>query len=112
MIKIYIAGKVTGENPEQCAAKFRAAADALRAAGFEPVNPIEVVNNPQCAWSDAMRLCIAAMMDCKGVLLLPCHRASSGAQIEKRLATDVGMIVSETVDSLRLRQWYEINMFK
>lgn len=104
-IKIYIAGKVTGEDPAQCAAKFKAAADELRAAGFEPVNPIELVNNPKASWCDAMKICIKALMDCTGVYLLPCHVKSVGALKERKLATDVGIYTSHTVDSLKIKLW-------
>jgi len=105
MKKIYIAGKVTGLPFDECAQKFKAAADAIAAMGYEPVNPIEVVNNPDASWISAMRLCIASLMGCDAIYCLPCHIASAGALIEKKIATNVGMPVIHVLESLNGAKW-------
>ena len=91
--KIYIAGKVTGEPINEAALKFALAKNKVDALGFEPVNPIEVVNNPKAEWDVAMRLCIAALMQCDAILLLPCFIGSKGALIESELASRVNIPV-------------------
>ena len=89
MKKIYIAGKVTGEDLEKTARKFKEAELKLTAMCFEAVNPIEVVNNSDTPWSDAMKTCIKAMLDCDGVVILPDWKLSQGARIERQIAYDL-----------------------
>ena len=91
MKKIYIAGKVTGEPIAEVAMKFGAAQKELEAMGFEVVNPIAVVNDFNCPWDIAMRKCIAALMQCDYIFLLPDHRQSKGATLELDLAKMVGI---------------------
>lgn len=99
--KVYIAGKVTGLPHAECVAKFEAAAQQVKALGFTAVNPMEVVNNPQCSWMGAMRLCIAALMGCDFVYALPCHLASTGALLEIKTATAVGIPVKTNISGLK-----------
>lgn len=95
--KIYIAGKVSGEPMENVEAKFKAAQQELEALGFEAKNPVDLVQehfrsyktatlNDSQIWAIAMRECIRILIECDGVLLLPCHLESRGALIEKQLA--------------------------
>jgi len=85
--KIYIAGKVTGEPKLSCALKFDVAAKEIEALGFEAVNPLEVVGTWDITWEAAMRICIAKLMECDKVYMLPCCGKSNGARIEIRLAS-------------------------
>lgn len=87
MKKIYIAGKVTGLDPEEVAAKFATAEEEVKAAGFEPINPLKVVGTWEISWADAMRKCIAALTTADAVYLLPCHFDSDGATKEKKIAS-------------------------
>ncbi len=91
MKKVYIAGKVTGLPIHEVTIKFGAAQKAIEAAGAVPVNPLEVVNDWQCDWKTAMRKCVAALMECDYIYLLPDWQASRGALIEQRIAVDVGI---------------------
>lgn len=101
MKKVYIAGKVTGIPHDEAIRKFALAATLVKDAGFEPVNPMEVVNDANASWSGAMKLCIKALMDCDAVFLLPCHWSSTGAKEERRLAIVLGIPTSETVHGLQ-----------
>jgi hypothetical protein len=89
--KIYIAGKVTGLPHDEVFAKFADMQTNLESVGFEVANPIEIVNNAQSTWLEAMKLCIAELLTCDAVYLLPCHTNSRGAIIEKQLATDLNI---------------------
>lgn len=89
--KIYIAGKVTGLPHDEVYAKFADMQTNLESVGFEVANPITIVNNAQSTWLEAMKLCIAELLTCDAVYLLPCHNNSKGALIEKQLAINLKM---------------------
>lgn len=93
MIKIYIAGKVTGEDIEKTARKFKEAELRLTAMGFQAVNPIEEVQDSQEPWTSAMKICIKSMLDCDGIVLLPDWQLSTGARIERQLAEDLEIVI-------------------
>lgn len=95
--KIYIAGKVTGLKIEDVTEKFKSVQKELEADGYEVVNPIEVVQDPNTSWKNAMKLCIAALVQCNSIYLLPCWEDSKGAQVEYNLAKAIGLrILRET----------------
>jgi hypothetical protein len=89
-MKLYIAGKVTGENGYKI--KFYNAAMWLRVAGYSVCSPAEH-GLENAAWRDAIRCLIPKMLECDGVALLPDWRRSRGAKIEARLAREVGIPV-------------------
>lgn len=89
--KIYIAGKVTGEPQEACTEKFAIMKQAIEALGFEAINPIEVVGDWQTSWNKAMRMCVAKLTECDGVVLLPCWTASKGAKMEWEVSKMLGI---------------------
>lgn len=90
-MKVYIAGRVSGEKISECTMKFGAAQKQIEAAGHEAVNPLAVVNDWHCTWQDAMRKCIAALTECDAIYPLPCALNSRGAQIELELARKLGI---------------------
>lgn len=85
-LKIYIAGKVTGEPIHECTMKFGKAQKELEDLGHHPINPLEVVNNWKAEWQDAMKICIKALLDADAILLLPDYRQSKGALLEFDIA--------------------------
>ena len=102
MTRLYIAGPCTG-IPEYNAPAFDTAAEALRAAGFDVVNPIKLcryVQKPseECStevhadyWRACMRECIQALVFCHGVALLDGWEKSRGAMLETHIADTLGM---------------------
>lgn len=90
-MKVYIAGKVTGEPKHSCALKFATAQKELEKRGHEVVNPIEVVGNFNANWFHAMRLCIREMLTCDAIYMLPDWHECKAAKIEHSLAIDLSL---------------------
>jgi len=103
MMRVYIAGKVTGDPYPAVVRKFEAAERMLRDFGYEPVNPIKEVNDPHMPWHKAMRICIASMLRCDAVLCLPCSLLSKGAQMEREIAERCQITVCFRVEALLKR---------
>ena len=95
-MKIYIAGKVTGENKEDCKGKFAQIQTTLEARGFEAINPLEVVGDWQTPWAIAMRLCLAKLLEADAIVLLPDWWVSKGATIEMKLAMELKMPIFQS----------------
>ena len=100
MKTIYIAGKVTGEPIEEVKVKFGAAQRLLIDKGFNPINPLELVNDLEATWEYAMKKCIAALVEVDGVYLLPCYTKSPGAKMEIEIADKLNIPVCQNVDVL------------
>lgn len=91
--KIYIAGKISGEDKLKCTEKFLKVQKEIEAQGFEVLNPLEIVGTWETTWEDAMKKCITKMLTADAVLMLPDWQESKGAMIECSLATDVNIKV-------------------
>lgn len=104
--RIYIAGPING-RPDCNRAAFAAAADHLRAAGHEPVNPLDLGphrHEGSCPTSYAsqlghsaacyLRVGCAALLTCDEVYLLDGSETSVGATREVELAGWVGIPVT------------------
>lgn len=77
-MKIYIAGKITGDKGYK--AKFRAAAKALEETGHTVLNPTTIPAGLSNA--DGMRICFAMMDAADVVLFLRDYQESQGAMLE------------------------------
>lgn len=97
---IYIAGKVTGLDYQEVLLKFGIAEEELNASGFEAVNPTNLVKDPNAKWEDAMKICIAALVCCDAVYLLPCCNTSPGAKLELAIAANLKIPVFKKIDDL------------
>ncbi len=92
MNKIYISGPITGLPYEEARSAFMNAENAIRSrygALVEVVNPIRLAPK-NTKWSDAMRSCIAAMMQCDYIHMLPGYEKSEGARLEYTIAVKLG----------------------
>lgn len=95
MAKCYVAGPMTG-HPEFNYPAFHAAADKLRAMGFEVVSPAEL--NPvepdlqvdedyhRKLYPSFMRRDIAALIECDHIVMLDGWEESKGASLEHHIA--------------------------
>lgn len=91
-MRIYVAGPMTG-IPAFNYPAFHAKAAELRAEGHHVESPSENTA-PACGtWEGWMRLAIAQLITCDQIVLLPGWERSRGAEIEYRLARELGMEV-------------------
>ncbi|MRJ11382.1 DUF4406 domain-containing protein [Ornithobacterium rhinotracheale] len=95
MLKIYIAGKVTGEEPSVAKRKFKDAENKIKSifSSAIVVNPIELVNDINMDWNNAMRICLNELSTCDMIYLLPCWKNSKGAEIERDFALNNKLII-------------------
>lgn len=85
-MRLYIAGPMTGHVDFNYPAFFRAA-DALRSAGYDPINPARAEGREGCAsWLDFMRASLRDLADCDGVATLEGWGMSRGARLEVEIA--------------------------
>lgn len=92
-MKIYIAGKVTGEDVKPCKEKFLRAEYVLRKKGYEVVNPTKLLS-PTANWNEAMRVCIKELAGCDEIYMLEDWRESRGASIEHLVAKAIGLKIT------------------
>ena len=83
--RLYVAGPMSG-YPECNYPAFNRAAEALREAGYEVVNPVEVSAGQNAHYVDYLREDLRAMLDCHAVATLEGWWASSGARNEVNVA--------------------------
>lgn len=91
MKKIYIAGKVTGLPQDEVVEKFAIMQKKIENLGFEVINPIEVVKDFTTPWNTAMRMCIAGLVYCDAIVLLPDWMHSKGAKIEWDISKQINI---------------------
>ena len=89
---VYICGKMSDVEDYNRPA-FNRAAYELRDAGFAVFNPAEVSGADTWRWSDYMRVSLRGMLECDALYVLDGYDTSQGANIEIRLARELGMPV-------------------
>ena len=89
--RIYIAGPMTG-MPEHNFPAFHAAAERLRDAGWDVVNPAENFGGQTDLPRETyLRTDVALMLGCEAIAMLPGWEDSRGAALEYLLAQELGM---------------------
>lgn len=92
IMKIYIAGKITGCNAYDAEQKFAKAEGMLRDCGHKPVNPMAKVSEQEnYSWADYMKEDIPLLLACDAIYLLPDWADSKGARLEKIIAEELGL---------------------
>lgn len=77
-MKIYIAGKITGDRKYR--AKFREAAKTLEALGHVVLNPAILPDGLEQV--DYMRICLAMLEAADLAVFMPDYQESAGAMVE------------------------------
>lgn len=91
---IYISGKITGENLENCRAKFKAAEEYLKTLFpfAKIVNPLELAlkefgSDSAVNWERFMIFDLKMLLDCQAVYFLADWTDSEGATLEHHIAS-------------------------
>lgn len=87
-MKIYVAGKITGENRWEMKAKFTRTAEQLKREGNNPFVPCVLPDYPDVPHSDYMHICYAMIDVCDAVYMLADWQQSKGARMELQYAAD------------------------
>lgn len=95
--KIYIAGKVTGLERSVVEKNFNTLKEYFTQKGFDVVSPIDIVTDPATEWKTAMKICIAALMDCDFIYMMNNSLRSRGARLELQIASAMGLSIVESV---------------
>ena len=82
MIKIYVAGKVTGEDYQKCFDKFNAIDDTLTGFGYQVINPMKIIQ-PGTNWDDAMEMLKPHVINSDIIFFLADWQNSIGAIRER-----------------------------
>jgi len=84
-MKIYISGPITGHPISQVRADFAAAANEIRKAGHEPVNPCllqDILNPETTSWEQYMEAALGLLRASESIVFLPGWEKSKGARAE------------------------------
>ena len=95
--RVYVAGPMTGLKDFNYPA-FNAAADALRAQGYQVENPADHGIVPGAEWADYMAYDLTRLGLCGVIALLPGWERSEGAKLEVQIAHRLGMTVVNAHD--------------
>ncbi len=97
-MKVYIAGKITGDKHYK--KKFKRAEKILRKKGHSVMNPAWLVEYKEFNWIDYMIVSGAMQKSCEAVLFLPDWKQSKGALFEHRRAQNLGQRIFYSLDEL------------
>lgn len=109
--RIYIAGKVSGEDYNQTYEKFCRIEKMLEGLGHEAVNPMKLVSKHLNNWGEEMKICISKLMECDSIYLLNDWADSRGAKLEYDLANALGYRLISDTHVLEMRQQVEASRY-
>lgn len=85
-MRIYISGPITDIPPAHAQASFLQAAEILQKKGISSINPEESLRNVILEHDEYLRINLAMLRLCDGILLLPGYEQSRGALMELGMA--------------------------
>lgn len=85
-MRIYISGPITDVAPAHAQASFLRAAEILQKKGISSINPEESLRNVILEHDEYLRINLAMLRLCDGILLLPGYEQSRGALMELGMA--------------------------
>jgi len=91
-MKVYLAGKISGLNLQDVFVKFNTAEFILKRDGHTVVNPLRLVSQ-KWTWEKCMKACIAELIKCDAIYLLPDWHESKGARLEFHIAQELKLKV-------------------
>ncbi len=92
-LTIYVSGPMTG-LPDLNFPAFHAAAEQLRARGFDVLNPAELNPDQGATWEECMRVNIGYLsLSGDAIALLDGWQNSRGAQLEHHIGRCLGMTI-------------------
>jgi hypothetical protein len=95
--RVYVAGPMTGLKDFNYPA-FNAAADQLRALGYQVENPADHGIVPGAEWADYMAYDLTRLGVCGMIALLPGWERSEGAKLEVQIGHRLGMTIVNAHD--------------
>lgn len=96
--KVYIAGAVTDRPYDEAYDHFERVEIKLRRLGFDVVNPMRIVPKTD-DWVKAMRICIAALVECDAIYMLKDYQISKGANSEMLIAYILGLPIDLEINN-------------
>ena len=87
-MKVYIAGKITGEDRDSVEGKFSRASSMLKSDGHLPFNPSVLPDYPEVDHEDYMHICFAMIDVCHAIYMLKDWQTSAGARAELQYAAE------------------------
>ncbi len=97
-MKIYIAGKISGDRTYK--KKFKKAERALKKKGHSVMNPAWLGDYKDFTWFDYMMVSGAMQRRCEAVLFLPDWKQSDGARIEYKRAKNARQKIFYSLNDL------------
>ena len=91
MKRVYISGKISGDDLTCVEIKFNTAEKMLREHGFFPINPLKNGLPNIATWDQHMVRDIELLLTCDAICLLPDWQQSKGARIEAFIAMEKEM---------------------
>lgn len=92
-LKVYIAGKITGEELSPCMQKFAQAEQKLRNMGAQPVNPFKLGIPHHFTFEQSKPFNFKALRYCSAIFMLSDYVNSPGAAEEMDEAQRLGLDV-------------------
>lgn len=89
----YISGGITGvPNYRE---SFMLAAKKYRKSGWKVINPVELDDKEKApkTWADCLKRDIIELLKCDAIVMLRGWEKSKGAQLERHIAEQLGLIV-------------------